>query len=74
MHANGRMAGARPARDNRNPRLAGKLTIGLCHMNGTGFKAAGHQLQPIAHGIKAIEQIKIALTRHAERMGDTLGH
>ena len=74
MHANRRMAGTRPARDNGDPWLAGELAIGLCHMDGAGFKAAGYQLQPIAHGIKAIEQIKIAFTRHAKRMGDTLRH
>ena len=74
MHANGGMAGARAARDNGDTWLAGELAIGFGHMDGAGFKAAGYQLQTIAHGIKAIEQIKIAFTRHAKRMGDTLGH
>ena len=74
MYANRGMAGARAARDNGHTWLAGEFPIGFRHMDGTGFKAAGYQLQPVAHGIKAVEQIKIALTRHAKGVGDALGH
>ena len=74
MHANRCVTGAGAARDNGHTGLAGQLAIGFRHMHRAGFKAAGHQLQAITNGIKAIQQVKIGFARHTKRMGYPLCH
>ena len=74
MHTDRRVAGARPAGDEGDARLAGQLAIGLGHVDGAGLEAAGHQLDPVALGIEAVEQVEIALARHAEGVGHALCH
>ncbi len=73
MHPNRGVGGTRAARDETDARATGQLALGLGHESRPTLLAAGHKGELIAVQVEAIEHRQIALTGHAERMGDALG-
>jgi hypothetical protein len=48
---------------------AGQLALRLGHVDGAGLEAAGDQLELVAHGVEAVEQVEVALARARRRRG-----
>jgi len=66
------VGGARPAGDEADARPARQLAIGLGHVAGAAFLAAGDQPDGVARVVERVEHRQEAFARHAEGEVDAM--
>jgi hypothetical protein len=74
VHANGSIRGPRAPRHETNTGAPRQLALRLGHEGRAALLATGDKTDPFRVYMKAIKHGQIAFTRHAERMGNTLGN